>query len=264
MADKPAEKKPEKKPAASEQSLEQKLVVFFGVIIMVVLIVIPAVLAFFNFDSASIFNMANLKEFFISAVSKTFVYVTFFAVFFSLVFFLALSYAKSRHRRVMDYWKKNVASQMPGMLGAGNLGAIGNVANQGEVIGQIVLPGSMGSGAAGTAAVHGPEAQAGNSVWLEVEQKINSVNPSDWRLAILEADILLFEMLEQMGLPGQNLGEKLKAADSSFFSTLNEAWQAHKVRNIIAHEGASYQLAYNEAKRVIDLYRRVFEEFFFI
>jgi hypothetical protein len=258
MADKPTEKKGgDKKPAAApSQSLEQKLFVFVGVCVLLLLIVVPAVFSFFHIDSASVFNMHNIKELFITIVSETFVFITFAAVFLSLVFFVGLSYAKSKHNQVMDFWKRNVASQMPGVINT-------TTSNPNSaVIGQIVLPGSGTAG--GQAMVHGPEAQAGNSVWLEVESKINSVNPSDWRLAILEADILLFEMLEQMGLPGQNLGDKLKAADSSFFNSLNEAWQAHKVRNIIAHQGAGYQLSYNEAKKTVDLYRRVFEEFYFI
>ena len=259
MADKPAPKKDDKKSAPS-QSLEQKMVVFGGTAVLILLIVIPALLAFFNIDSGSIFNMNYIKELFITVVSKTFVFVTFVAVFLSLVFFVALSYAKGKLNQTMDYWKKNVASQMPGAINA----ATSATNTAGDVIGQVVLPGSESAGLAGRAMVHGPEAQAGNAVWLEIEQKINSVNQGDWRLAILEADVLLFEMLEQMGLPGQNLGEKLKSADSSFFNTLNEAWQAHKVRNIIAHEGAGYKLSYNEAKRTIDLYRRVFEEFYFI
>lgn len=260
MADKPdAKKGGDKKPAAPDQSLEQKIFVFVGAAVLILLIVIPAVMAFFNIDAGGIFNLEYLKELFITVVSKTFVFVTFIAVFLSLVFLVAVSYAKSKYNQTMDFWKRNVASQMPGVANASSVAA-----STGEVIGEVILPGTSTGGQAAKAMVHGPEAQAGNSVWLEVEQKINSVNPSDWRLAILEADILLFEMLEQMGLPGQNLGEKLKAADVSFFNSLNEAWQAHKVRNIIAHQGAGYQLSYNEAKKTVDLYRRVFEEFYFI
>lgn len=260
MADKPADKKAAPKPAPA--SLESKIVMFGGVALMILLIIVPAILAFFNVDSASIFNLHNIKEFFITIISKTFVFITFVAIFLSMCFFLAISYSKGKYNRVMDTWKRTVASQMPGVVNANGGPA---PVSTGAVIGSVVLPGSEGkAGLAGQAAVHGPEAQWGNAVWLEVEQKINSVNPSDWRLAIIEADVLLDEMLEQMGLPGDHLGERLKAANKSFFNTLDEAWQAHKVRNIIAHQGASYQLSYNEAKKTVDLYRRVFEEFYFI
>ncbi len=260
MADKPdAKKSGGAKPAAPSESFEQKIVIFFGAAVLILLIVIPAVMAFFNIDAGGVFNLVNIKEIFITVISKAFVFVTFIAVFLSLVFLVAVSYAKSKYNQTMEFWKRSVASQMPGVVNPSSVAV-----STGDVIGEVVLPGANTGGQAAKAMVHGPEAQAGNSVWMEVEQKINSVNPSDWRLAILEADILLFEMLEQMGLPGQNLGDKLKAADSSFFKSLNEAWQAHKVRNIIAHQGAGYQLSYNEAKKTVDLYRRVFEEFYFI
>lgn len=253
MADAPKDKK-DKKPEASSQSVEQKIVVFLGVAVLISLIVIPAILSFFNVGVSGI-STSSIKEFFINIISKTFVFITFIAVFLSLVFALAISYAKSRHAQIMNYWQQTTGGGAGKGEASGLSGAAGtNIAGTG-----VLLPGS-----GQVAAVHGPQAQGGNEKWLDIESKINSANPGDWRLAILEADIVLFEMLDQMGLPGASLGEKLKAADTSFFSTINEAWQAHKIRNVIAHEGASYQLSYNEAKRAIDLYRRVFEEFYFI
>ena len=59
-------------------------------------------------------------------------------------------------------------------------------------------------------------------------------------------------------------GEKLRDANPLQFSTLDLAWQAHKVRNDIAHAGEGFHLSEREANATIDLYRRVFEEFDFI
>jgi len=103
-----------------------------------------------------------------------------------------------------------------------------------------------------------------NQKWQQVQIHINSNNPSDWRLAILEADIMLNDILEKMGYQGDSIGDKLKSIDKSEFVTLDLAWEAHKVRNLIAHQGSDYQLNEREAKRVIDLYKRVFEEFYYI
>jgi hypothetical protein len=71
-------------------------------------------------------------------------------------------------------------------------------------------------------------------------------------------------MTKKMGYHGDTLGERLNSVEKSDFLTLNLAWEAHKVRNMIAHEGSNYLLTKREAKRVIDLYRQVFEEFEFI
>lgn len=100
--------------------------------------------------------------------------------------------------------------------------------------------------------------------WLRVLSHINSNNPNDWRQAIIEADTILDDIVTRAGYPGETLGERMRGIEKSDFRTLNEAWEAHKVRNRIAHEGSSFRLNKREAERIIDLYRKVFEEFFFI
>jgi len=103
-----------------------------------------------------------------------------------------------------------------------------------------------------------------NEKWERIENHIASDNPSDWKLAILEADIILDEMLEKMGYHGDSVGEKLKGVEKSDFTTIDNAWEAHKVRNSIAHEGSDFLINQREAERVIALYKTVFEEFKFI
>ena len=108
------------------------------------------------------------------------------------------------------------------------------------------------------------EEAARNERWEVILEHIESENPNDWRLAILEADIVLGEMLEKMGYRGESIGEQLKGVEKSDFTTIDDAWEAHKVRNLIAHEGANFLLSDREAKRVIGLYKNVFQEFHFI
>ena len=103
-----------------------------------------------------------------------------------------------------------------------------------------------------------------NPKWIQIEKNMQSHNMSEWRVAILEADILLYEMLSQMGYDGNSIGEILKQVDKSNFITLDDAWKAHRIRNIIAHEGANYELSKDEAERTIRLYKRVFDEFYFV
>lgn len=99
--------------------------------------------------------------------------------------------------------------------------------------------------------------------WERVVKHIESVNPNDWKIAIIEADAILDEMVDSMGYHGETLGEKLKAIEQSDFTTIKKAWEAHKVRNLIAHE-ASFQMDEREARRVVALYQSVFEEFRYI
>lgn len=100
-----------------------------------------------------------------------------------------------------------------------------------------------------------------DDTWERVTVHITSSNPTDWRLAILEADIMLEDLTESLGLSGDTLGERLMHADKNTFMTLDKAWEAHKARNQIVHEGGEFVLTLREAKRIIELYKDVFEEF---
>ncbi len=100
--------------------------------------------------------------------------------------------------------------------------------------------------------------------WDKVLLHVNSENPNDWRQAIIEADTILDDIISRTGYIGETLGEKMRSIEKSDFNTIDEAWEAHKVRNQIAHKGSQFQFSKREALRVVGLYKRVFEEFHFI
>lgn len=100
--------------------------------------------------------------------------------------------------------------------------------------------------------------------WDTVLNHVESQNKNDWRQAVIEADIILGDLLIKMGYRGAGIGEQLKRATKSDFKTLDEAWEAHKIRNELAHNGSDFEFNQHEARRVIHLYRKVFEEFFYI
>lgn len=105
------------------------------------------------------------------------------------------------------------------------------------------------------------EANPKNEKWERIITLINSNNPSDWRLAIIEADVLLDDLLRKMGYHGDTIGDMLKAVEPSDMLSLENAWEAHKIRNQIAHAGADYELTERDAKRTITLFESVFKEF---
>ena len=100
-----------------------------------------------------------------------------------------------------------------------------------------------------------------NEKWEKIIKYANSSNASDWRLAIIEADVMLGELLHTIGYKGESVGEALKLVDKSEFLTIEVAWEAHKIRNAIAHSGGDFQLNERETKRVIALFEEVFKEF---
>ncbi len=113
--------------------------------------------------------------------------------------------------------------------------------------------------------ISGPvEEKRGQARWEKVIDHISSQHASDWRLAIIEADTMLDEMIEGHGYPGGSLGERLKNAGTGAFRTYQDAWEAHTVRNKIAHQGSEFPLLYRDAKQTIDRYENVFREFEYI
>lgn len=89
----------------------------------------------------------------------------------------------------------------------------------------------------------------------------NSPEHGDWRRAIIEADIMLSDVLNEQGYVGETVADQLRQANPFQMTTLDLAWQAHKVRNQIAHQGEKFDLTERDVRATVDLFRRVFEEF---
>lgn len=108
----------------------------------------------------------------------------------------------------------------------------------------------------------GPDEKGGTHPrWGHIQSLAEGTNPSQWREAIIEADIMLDELLTKQGYPGDGVGEKLKAVDTKQLATLQNAWEAHKVRNQIAHQGSTFDLSAELTNRTIAHYEAVFREF---
>lgn len=99
-----------------------------------------------------------------------------------------------------------------------------------------------------------------DETWESIRAKLLSENPSDWRLAIIEADIYLDRVLDNRGFHGDTIGDKLKQMTTGDLGSLSLAWEAHKVRNRIAHEGSAFTLTQPEARRVLSYYEIVFRD----
>jgi len=100
-----------------------------------------------------------------------------------------------------------------------------------------------------------------NQRWEHILSLAASPHEGDWRRAIIEADIMLGNLLTDKGYSGNTIGDQLRNANPLQFTTLDIAWQAHKVRNDIAHGGENYHLSERDTRATIANYARVFEEF---
>lgn len=100
---------------------------------------------------------------------------------------------------------------------------------------------------------------AENPKWKSVTLFTESENQSDWKIAVIEADKLLDDALQASGAGGENLGERLKNFDPKVTTWLDDAWDAHKVRNRLAHE-ADFTLNKYETRKAIGKYEHALRE----
>jgi hypothetical protein len=100
-----------------------------------------------------------------------------------------------------------------------------------------------------------------NSKWAVIEAHMASGNEAEWRLAILEADNMLADLLRTLPIAGIDVGEKLTNADRKHFTSLEDAWDAHKIRNRIAHDGSEFLVTEHLARQTIQKFKNVFTEF---
>lgn len=96
--------------------------------------------------------------------------------------------------------------------------------------------------------------------FAELQAHLDSENPNDWKLAIIEADIILDDTLKRQGYAGPTLADRLKSISPESLHSIRDAWDAHMIRNKIAHAGADFVLTQKIARETIMRYERVFKE----
>ena len=114
---------------------------------------------------------------------------------------------------------------------------------------------------------HAPSAEPANprlQRWEKVVGLFNSSDHASWRLAIIEADTMLDELMQYLGFDGLSLGERLKSVSPRVFPPLQDAWEVHNLRNKLAHEGLSYDIQPDEAIRARKIYENIFRGYNFI
>lgn len=94
--------------------------------------------------------------------------------------------------------------------------------------------------------------------WLKIENNLTKDNKQSYNAAVIEADKLLDKALNEMGVPGKTMGERMKRTNSRF-SQVNSVWYAHKMRNQIAHEHG-FSVDYNQAKHALASYKQALKD----
>lgn len=91
--------------------------------------------------------------------------------------------------------------------------------------------------------------------WQKIKARLEAEAEAEWKLAIIEADKIMDEILKQMEFGGESLGERLTKLSAVSLPNIEEVKEAHKIRSNIIHD-PTYRLSLEEAKRVIAIYEK--------
>jgi len=91
--------------------------------------------------------------------------------------------------------------------------------------------------------------------WQKIKNRLETDMESEYKLAVIEADSIFNEILKRMGFGGESLGERLEKLTVASLPNINEAREAHKIRNNIIHD-PTYKLTLDEAKKIIIIYEK--------
>ena len=95
--------------------------------------------------------------------------------------------------------------------------------------------------------------------WAKISKKLETGKEADYKMALIEADSLLNDILKKMGYKGDNMRETLEQMDSKTLPNIEDVWKAHKVRNDIVHD-PDYELSLDEAKKILQIYGQAFRD----
>lgn len=90
--------------------------------------------------------------------------------------------------------------------------------------------------------------------WDSVERRLESDNPSHYKVAILEADHFADELLKESGFDGENMSERLANIHPGQLQSYENLSQAHAIRNRIVNEPA-FTLDRAEAEEILEKYK---------
>ena len=95
--------------------------------------------------------------------------------------------------------------------------------------------------------------------WAKVKKRTETGTETDYKLAIIDADDFLAEVLDERGYEGKDFGESLALAGRLIAPILEEVMQAHETRNSIVYD-PDFKLSAEEAKRILNTYEKAIKE----
>lgn len=95
--------------------------------------------------------------------------------------------------------------------------------------------------------------------WEKIKRRLETGTELESKLAIMEADDFIEDILRDMGCEGDNLEEKLSKLDPGILHNPEKLLEVHKVRDNIAHE-PDFSLTKRQSEDALEVYERALRD----
>lgn len=91
--------------------------------------------------------------------------------------------------------------------------------------------------------------------WEKIKQRAETGTEPDRKLALMEANTIIEEILDQQGFTGDTLEERLKKAPPGYLSNVEALIEANQIRNNIVHD-PDFQLSQDDTRNSLSIYEK--------
>ncbi len=95
--------------------------------------------------------------------------------------------------------------------------------------------------------------------WSKIKSRLEKGSEQEYKLAVIEAESLIDDVLAKNGYKGDSITEKLSQLNSTLLPNIDQVSEAHKIRNNIVHD-PDYKLAPDTAKRTLAVYEKALQD----
>jgi hypothetical protein len=89
--------------------------------------------------------------------------------------------------------------------------------------------------------------------WAKIKKRTESGTEADYKLAIIDADDMLTDLLDEAGFEGKDFGDSLKKAGRLVSGMYEQVMEAHEIRNSIVYN-PDFKLTTQDAEKALSAF----------
>lgn len=98
------------------------------------------------------------------------------------------------------------------------------------------------------------------SRWEAIKKRLENQEEKEFKIAIIEADGMIGDLVKRMGYQGENLGEIFKNIPEAQVESIAKVKKAHEIKNRIIHD-ESFPVSLELAREILGYFEEFLDEF---